>query len=498
MELENVTPPTGNTTYANVTAAPVKKNEHWIDIRDHFNFYEAPDFTVFTAAVRKIFKADPKVIILKLTGIKAGVFKLISCGPPTLNYVTFKRKNKDTGVDEDVQVPLTTSGPGQPGQRSRDEDDLLITIVKADVGSASDIEGPEFDSVLAEYGELVVPTLAQKFKNTSFYNGNRYCVVNRKNTKHLKIPDRIDVGGMSFLLKYRGKEWMCSSCNKLHIGACPYLTAFYEQRAQKEKLKLTTAVVGDSALRYVENVGLNADVACMSGACVGQLATALEDNPLIEDFKNIIIAAGANDTKPKTSIDEYETLRRIDLSLNKVTALAERREQVNFVVLNTIPPDEDGDVTPSEFVTRMYFNKRLDKISTSHDNIEHLQVHNYPEKWQYGHPTVKCTKKILKVMSTLQKDLILNEQFSTTENMYRGVDNLWLSGCTGCQSRGRFASGGFCTTCLTKIDEDIDDKDLFIECRKFYYEEYPQSQKRSREMLTSSDDNCHEGKLQKL
>lgn len=104
----------------------------------------------------------------------------------------------------------------------------------------------------------------------------------------------------------------------------------------------------------------------MSWACAGKLAMALEDNLLIEDFKNLIIAADANNTEPRSSIDEYETLRRIDLFLNKVTVLAEKREDMNFVMLNTIPPDEDEDVTPSEFVTQMYFKKQLNNIATSH------------------------------------------------------------------------------------------------------------------------------------
>ena len=105
----------------------------------------------------------------------------------------------------------------------------------------------------------------------------------------------------------------------------------------------------------------------------------------------------------------------------------------------------------------------------------------------------------MKVISTHQKDLISNERFSTTGKIYQGVDSLWLSGCTGCPSRGRFASGGFCTECLRKIDvDDICEKDILNDCRKMFFEEFPQGQKRSRDVLTSSDDGSYEGKLPKL
>ena len=182
-----------------------------------------------------------------------------------------------------------------------------------------------------------------------------------------------------------------------------------------------------------------------------------------------------------------------------MTTFAEKREHTNFLVVNTIPPDDGQDISPTEFVTRLYFQKRMDKVARSHDNIEHVQVHQYPEQWDRGHPTVECTKKLLKVISSFQKDLILNEKFSTTGSIYRGVTGVYLSGCTGCPSRGRFASGGFCSACLRKIDvDDIEDKDILNECQKMCFEDYPQGQKRSRDVLTSSDDGSYEGKLPKL
>jgi len=479
-------PATPSTSYANAT---IKQFVNWLDIRGFFNFYEAPEFIYIQKAVKEIFPNDPKLIVQKMTGPMTGVFKIISLGQPVSNSVHLNRPDRTTGVAEVVTVPLSTSSPGK---RSR-EDDLLITIVDGDVGRASSIAGRDFDETFKAFGEVVVPTKPQVYKDTSIYNGNRLIVIDRKNYANKKIPDRLELKGQKFLLKYKGKEWMCSSCNELHKGPCPYLAEFYAQRAAKCELEVKTLVVGDSALRHVENVGLKADVACMSGACAGQLVSALEQHPRTQNFTKVVIAAGANDTKVRTNVETDEIIRLIDKSLSRVTKVVEERDNIEFTILNTIPPAEEP-LSQAEFVAKTYFKKRIESLSIKYDNLKAINIKSYPEKWDRGHPTVKCTEKIIRVLGAQDEELILNTKFTTTTKMYRGVDNLWLSGCTGCGSRGLFVSGGFCTKCIGDIErQEIADPNILDEVYHLYKAEFPQGQKRLRGDLTStsSDDDGH-------
>ena len=474
---------------ASYSNAASKTVIYWVDIRGYFDFYESPSFEEIQQAVKQAYPDDPKVILKKMTGSLAGLFQVISLTQP-IGDIYLKRIS-DEGVEESVQVPLTSSGPSR---RSRD-DDLLITIVEADMGDASSINGSVFDKAFAAYGDVVVNTKPQKYRESTLFNGNRLVVLNRpKDANFKKIPDRLELEGHRFLLKYKGKEWFCTSCNTTHIGPCSYLREFYALRDQREQLKIKTSIVSDSTLRHVESAGLTADVACMPGASVGQLVRPILRNSKDSQYSSIIIAAGANDTR-SSSLDEVDVIKRIDLSLKRVTSLVEKKDDKTFTFLDTTPPIE-GETSPTEFVTRTYFKRKVKTIATRFDNLEYVGVDAYPEPWQKGHPTVACTEKMLKVLSLTHKDLILSEKFATTPRLYNGVGGIWLSSCTGCGSRGRYASGGFCSGCIDIMDKmDIRDNHLYFEIKDLVLEEYPAGQKRSRAdaAISSSDDNSPNG-----
>lgn len=55
-----VKPPTGTIMYLSAT---MTQSEFWIDIRPYFDYYEAPDFLLLLAAVKKAFPNDPKIIV---------------------------------------------------------------------------------------------------------------------------------------------------------------------------------------------------------------------------------------------------------------------------------------------------------------------------------------------------------------------------------------------------------------------------------------------------
>ena len=360
------------------------------------------------------------------------------------------------------------------------------------MGSASVIPNQAFDAAFAEFGEVVKKTCAQRHKDTPSFNGNRFLVINRKGKQHLKIPNRLDIQGESLLLKYKGKEWLCKTCQTLHVGACPYLSEYFDIKDKKKEMNIKTGIVGDSCLRHVENVGLRADVACMSGAHTGQLVTAVTDNPDFHKFSHLIIAGGNNDINVRNDCDEVDMIKRIDMSINKFETFVSQNENVDFTFVDTIPPDEK--ITPSEKTIRGDYEGRMEKIALQHDNLSKVNIFSYPEKWVNGHPTEECTKVLLNELIRRDTTLLLNRTFLTTPKWYRGLNDLWLSGCTGCGASGRFASGGFCSPCSKKLENiDICDKDVYSKAKECVDSEYPQGQKRLRgELTSSSDDNSHD------
>lgn len=464
-------------SYADATT---KQIDYWLDIREHFNAYEEPSFELFGAAARAIFKDDPKLIVKPMTGPLQGVYRVVSTSTPSENFITLNRIDRTSGATEGVVIPLSTSSPARKSQRG----DLLVTIVDADMGSAAGISGRDFDTAFAEFGRVIVPTKPQRYQNTSILNGNRYIVMDI----NAKVPNRLDINGHSFLLKYKGKKWYCSSCNEEHVGACKYLQTFYALKDKKAQAHLTTTIIGDSSLRLVENVGLLADVACMSGASAGQLVTAVENHPNQAKHVEVVIAAGANDVKSLNSYDNAELCKRIDKSLDRVSDIITKDLNRNFYFLNTTP--EEQEVSPQDFIARSYFKKRLEKLALTSDNFEVLKPKTNYRSWENGHPTQQATEIMIRAIAHEYPSVIQDENFISTSKPYRGVDSLWLSGCSGCRTRGRFTSGGFCTSCTEAIDVcSVAEPAIYLELMKELEASYPGDRKRAREPTNSSSDD---------
>ena len=67
-----------------------------------------------------------------------------------------------------------------------------------------------------------------------------------------------------------------------------------------------------------------------------------------------------------------------------------------------------------------------------------------------GHPTERATKEILQLISAeYGEDIILNEDFMTTDRMYAGVQSIYKYGCQTCPALGQFPRPlEACPTCL--------------------------------------------------
>ena len=67
-----------------------------------------------------------------------------------------------------------------------------------------------------------------------------------------------------------------------------------------------------------------------------------------------------------------------------------------------------------------------------------------------GHSTERATKEILQLISAeYGEDIILNEDFMTTDRMYAGVQSIYKYGCQTCTALGQFPRPlEACPTCL--------------------------------------------------
>ena len=452
-----------------------------IDIRPYFNGNQAPSFEKILKSVRKAYPEDPALRLRPLTGKGQGIFNIISTSLNIKEHVNFQRKKRFEDGEETVSIPIKSPGL----HRSERQEGLLVTIVDADMVDSHSIPGRDFDAVFKEYGQILKATQQQKYRESDVMNGNRFVVLDR-NEKEL--PDRITVAEKSFLIKYRGKKWFCSSCQATHVGPCPYLTELYATMDLKKKMTIDHHIWADSTLRHTEQSGLKAKVTCMTGATAGQLATAVEEDPDFGSTTTCTIAAGANDVSTRNIENEGEVARRIETSLNRVIQVAETYTDKKFVILNTCPPVSENP-TKLEYTAKHFFKNRAEILCIQHDNIEMVNP-VYTEPWGLGHPTVKDTEQMLLNLVREVPDVIINQNVISNQRMYRGVNTMYLSGCSGCRALGLFDEGGFCSSCVKRMTgKKLDDYNLFKKIQQQCVKELEKKRKRN-----ASDDEVPERK----
>ena len=455
-----------------------------LDLRPYFNFFECPDEAAIGAAIRSVFPSDPAVIFKSMTGRMVGCYQIAANREPSVGFVTFKRKIRRSDDFESIQVPFLAHRSSGAERR----EGTLVTIVDADFGPAHVIPGREFDSAMSEFGVVVMSTRPQINKDTNMFNGNRMVVVDTTGASN-PLPNRLIIRDKSFLLKYKGKKWYCSSCSEEHTGPCPYLKQFHEALEKKRATKVESFILSDSTLRLADHVGIKADISCMPGATVGQLAQAIEECPDDDKYRTFYIAAGANDTNIKSEVSPFVIAKKIDSSLNKLAQVGEeKQETTGFIFFNTTPPKQQR--SPLQAFADLYFKKRASKVLKRNIFNAH-SIHHYCEPWVEGHPTKACTEEII---NKIASDLILDKDLLTTDKLYRGVNKMYVSGCSGCDLRGRFPAGGFCASCMDTFEhsDNYDDYEMIMAVKKVAFDEEDNlvlegDLKRRRESNGSSD-----------
>ena len=480
-------------TYAEVAG---QQTLYMVDLRPHFNAVECPDEVDVGAALKAIFPSEPALVNKPMTGRMQGCFHIEASTAPSDDGITLSRKKRGSTETETVRVPLSPFRAGGPRER---QPGTLVTIVDAFTGPARALSGKEFDSVMQNYGRLIMETKPQVNKETNILNGNRMCVVDTANAKN-PLPNRIEIDNRSFLIKYKGKRWYCHSCNEEHTGACPYLKRFYEALEHKKSLFVNSLVLGDSTLRLAEHVGVTPDISVMPGATVGQLAQYIEDQPDQEKYLCYYIAAGENDTNVKDETDPFLVAKKIDASLKKLSNIAEKTNQEKgYVFINTSEPR--AQKTPIQRFSNLYFTNRVKKIFPQ-NKISIRKKPQYSERWVEGHPTEQGTRELIEA---LIPGHIINNDFITTNKLYKGVNTYYVSGCSKCDCRGRFPHVGFCHSCLNSFREndDFEDYELLVKCKALAFDENSkldsenenEEERKRRRVSNGSSDGSPEDKI---
>ena len=85
-----------------------------------------------------------------------------------------------------------------------------------------------------------------------------------------------------------------------------------------------------------------------------------------------------------------------------------------------------------------YLERGLDKLHAEQVTVVHMPQ-KLEEVDKTGHPTEHATKEILQLLSAEQgEDIILNEEFMTTDRMDAGVQSIYKYGCRTCPALGQF------------------------------------------------------------
>ena len=309
--------------------------------------------------------------------------------------------------------------------------------------------------------ELLKITEKQRIKNTPLFNGNRFAVVKRPDNLAV-IPELIPITDPTtkrvyyIKIHYWGQLVYCSRCMIKHGRKCPQLEAFYTAKETRELMKknkeIAHKIMSDSTLRHADALGLKADILCMSGGSIGQVVQAAFDDPEAVD-KNIIVVAGANDIKNDHFDSEEEYAESIQQAMNKVIELAEvdTERDITIVTCEPIPtePTEEmeemmdcrepqPEVELKKKVRReyihIYVDDFVDKVKKREKPLNNIHTMRASyETDNSGHPTIKGTDQILQQIHE-QKDqkLIWNDNFITSNGLYRGVQSVFRYGCGAC------------------------------------------------------------------
>ena len=473
-----------------------------VDLTHQFTPYDAPKLVEVIAQVSEVYSDDPQLTLQPFKGRGTGKFTLLFSTPLSaseVHSIPFIRKDAN-GDDKTIEVALTPLIPRDFGPRGRGgggrhdggrQEGTLVTLLNARLGAARVLQNRSFDEALSDYGTIVKPTEWQNHKGTRMLNGNRYLVMNAHEGGSL--PDSVKVShphtgvSLNFYLRYKGKTWQCRRCGAEHVGPCPELAEFYAAKEAKAALPPhTITLISDSTLRHADSVGLKAEVACMSGAGIGELTNALRDDITLADQTQVVMVGGlGNDVLNPYYEDLPAFTQAMVAGSVKLFSEVSRRPNTKVTLVEFQHPPA---YIPLPQRTKRHIVNRL----FSRNGPENFGVLPIPvtciDRDVTGHPSVKGTRQLLQMLDAhcAPGELVFNEKYCVNDRLYFGVTPMFRYGCKRCHARGQFyGDGGFCVPCRAEVktlsvqdyisaasdlahkeepdfmDEDLEDDDAF-------------------------------------
>ena len=429
-----------------VAVAEATFSELLLNLRGHFTPFNLPSTEEVILAVTELFPLDAEIIVLPLRGRGLGHYR--SClsqavVDPTACVAKFG------GGDGLISVPLVQYSPrspmgaGGPNRRSG----TLVTFVEAGIGTNKVIRNEDFDEAMAQYGEVVKPTMMQYHKNSTILNGNRYCVVD---TGDKVVPGTVVVchaathRKVPIHTRYRGQTWWCRRCRVEHVGACEALKAFYAARDLRAAQQINVKVVADSTLRRAEQVGLCADVLCMSGGGIGHLANAIRDDPDMRERGELCLVTALNDVRAPYQ-DDNEFVFTVERGLQKLSAEMASHNDKHLVVQSLLPQALDPvQALRAEFLTRALGALRSESVTVAPLLLPEMEVD------KSGHPTEAVLLR--QIDDQCRDSVIITPDFITSSRLYAGVQSVFLYGCRTCDQLGEFLTPlGVCPGCEAQV-----------------------------------------------
>ena len=388
------------------------------------------------------------MILSALRGRGQGIYK-IQLTQPINNIGALK-----VTLGEGIEVPVTEFIPFNPANNRKTG--TLVTFVQAAMGENQHLRSEDFDKEMAKYREVVKPTVHQYHKGTQMLNGNRFCVVDVGKTP---VPSNITILSLQIQKKvkintrYKGQKWWCRRCQGEHVGPCESLQSFYAAKDARAKENIQVKVLSDSTLRRAEQIGLRADILCMSGAGVGHLANALRDDPAVNEKGELGMILGQNDVRNSEGAGDLEYIYTIDRSVDKVRKEMDRRPNQSLAIFVKVDDPRAPTLSPDLARREQYLEREIGGLAS--DRVTVTKLPTTLGEDATGHLNDQGTVEVLDIMDRkFDTELMLNPAYLVSERLYAGVQTAYRYGCRTCHQLGQFGNKlGICLECILRMDD---------------------------------------------
>lgn len=364
-------------------------------------------------------------------------------------------------LEQDHQFPLTPTATQSTyeGVSTRQlNQGTLFTLYDCTQGPWEAIENTIFDECVKSLGTITKLTEHQKFRGTTVFNGNRYfCMIPKADMPDSVIIPDPQNANMSHKVRlgYKGKAYFCARCQEKHVGQCPAKSEFYEAQKIRATATITKTILSDSTLRQADVTGLAANITCMSGGRVGNVAHMLLDSPDIANQKEVIIIAGVNDITNDNE-DREQFLKTVEEGVGQIHRnLAGRDSRLTMVA-----PPLPSNASSLRCVKLRDYDKLLLGLSHNDDfPFTYLQTKDLGIHMDGYHPTVDGTKVLLTAIHGVVP-MINNDKFIVCDRLYQGVATAYKYGCLSCQEYLGLDQNYVCPRCLAPANPSPVESDV--------------------------------------